>query len=68
MLRTLFRFGLPGGRRLLVVYYPAEKSEAKEVKPEVELELPNYDRIFAQAGLYSPGFVSFRRPRGKRTR
>lgn len=68
MLRTLVRFGLPGGRRVLLVYLPAKAKKTKKQIPAVQTELPDYDRIFAQAGLYSPGFASYRRPRGKRTK
>lgn len=68
MLRYLYRLGLPGGRRVLIVYYPPKKAVIEdEIVPQKRPELPNYDRIFASAGLYSEAFDVTKPSRGKKT-
>ncbi len=68
MLRTLFRFALPGGRRVFVVYLPPEIETAPAPVPPENPELPKFDQIFAQAGIYTNATWIPEQPRGKRTR
>lgn len=51
MLRYLYRLALPGGRRLLVVYYPPKPESKRPAKPIVAPARPEFDRTFAQIGL-----------------
>jgi len=78
MLRYLHRFALPGGRRVVVAYFPP-KPEEKVVDAPLKQPDPLYfDRVFAQAGLYSgvpdPRWITSKSrhdapvPRGKRVR
>ncbi len=78
MLRYLYRFALPGGRRVIIAYFPPKPVEKENFVPQKEPDPLYYDRVFAQAGLYSgvpvPRWIPARSrhdtrlPRGKRTR
>ena len=68
MLRTLFRFALPGGRRVFVVYLPPETLSDPKIVPPDDPVPPKFDQIFAQAGIYTNAVWIPERPRGKRTR
>lgn len=76
MLRYLYRFALPGGRRVIIAYFPPKPVKKEELTPIKEPDPLYYDRLFAQAGLYSggldPRWLTHRSkhdlPRGKRTR
>jgi|GEM_PF-3268730 len=78
MLRTLYRFALPGGRRVIVAYFPPEKEKKAIDVPAYQPDLVKYDRLFAQAGLFSgvpePRWIPTHNrldtpvPRGKRVR
>jgi len=78
MLRYFYRFALPGRRRVVIAYFPPKPVEVEEVEPLHQADPLYYDRIFAQAGLYSgglePRWLTHRSkhdlsvPRGKRTR
>ena len=78
MLRYLYRFALPGGRRVVIAYFPPKAETPVEVEPIKDKDPLYYDRVFAQAGLYSggldPKWLTHRSkhdrpvPRGKRTR
>ena len=78
MLRSLFRFALPGGRRLIIAYYPPKPVSQDDIEPVKDPNPLYYDRNFAQAGLYSgalyPRWIPHHSrhdqptPRGKRTR
>ena len=52
MLKSVFRFALPGGRRVFVVYVPPEREKPVDARPHKIAEPPVFDRIFAQAGLH----------------
>ena len=51
MLRYMFRFALPGGRRVVVAYFPPNDEPATEAKPaKPQIEQP-FDRVFAAHGM-----------------
>jgi hypothetical protein len=67
MVRSLFRFALPGGRRVFVVYLPPKRETA--VKPALPVNtLQQFDRVFAQAGLHFDIPTQSAPAKGKRTR
>ncbi len=78
MLRTLYRFALPGGRRVVIAYFPPKPAEKAKRTPAPDPDPLHFDRIFVQAGLYvnvpNPRrMASYSRhntpvPRGKRVR
>ena len=51
MLRYLYRLALPGGRRLLVVYYPPKPVDNTVPKPVVSRPNDTFDRTHLQVGL-----------------
>jgi len=78
MLRYIYRFALPGRRRVVIAYFPPKPEKKEKVTPLKQPNPHHYDRVFAQAGLYSgglePRWLTHRSrhdaptPRGKRTR
>lgn len=67
MLRYFYRLALPGGRRVVVVYYPPKPQAEQNFRKETEVAPPDFDRIFAQGGVLLPLASHPTSTRGKRT-
>jgi len=67
MLRYFYRLALPGGRRVVVAYYPPKPPKEQDLRKVSEVQLPKYDRIFAQGGIFTPLSQPPVSKRGKRT-
>lgn len=55
MLRYMYRFTLPGRRRVVIAYFPPEPEETRATAPSAPPSPVYHDRVFVQAGLYSGG-------------
>lgn len=67
MLRYFYRLALPGGRRVVVAYYPPKPPSEQNLRKIVEVQPPKYDRIFAQGGIFAQQPQLPVSKRGKRT-
>ena len=65
---TLFRFALPGGRRVVISYARTPSKHENPPRPIQSVEPPRFDRFLASGGIHfqPPGQPT--RPRGKRIR
>lgn len=65
---TLFRFALPGGRRVIISYARSPSGHDDPPRPIRETEPPRFDRFLASGGIHYQPPGQTERPRGKRIR